>query len=174
MTLMSRDSPPGCPSGGAAFPVPPGAACTVAAPAPRTAASTTEMIVATQGIPARIAFTIEFLALKLRREGAATLDQTDKTDLKPEEGRGNERVRRTEREPSCVDRREIRPHGSGRRRRDKINRASGVMAERKTNLAIVVRQGRRRMARWAGRQDSRRAARRKRYGVVVPTEQRSM
>jgi hypothetical protein len=47
-----------------------------------------------------------------------------------------------------------------------------MMAERKADLAIVVRQDRRRGAGWrGGRQGGRRAARRKRKRVVMPTEQ---
>ena len=44
-----------------------------------------------------------------------------------------------------------------------------MMAERKADLAIVVRQHRVRGAGW--RQDGRRTTRRKRERVVVPTEQ---
>ena len=77
--------------------------------------------------------------------------------------------------PDGVDRREMQLHRAGHRCREKINRASGVMAERRTDLAIVVRQGRRRVAaRRAGRQNGRRAARRERERMVVPTEQRGL
>jgi hypothetical protein len=61
---------------------------------------------------------------------------------------------------------------AGWRRCSKIDRGGAVMAERETNLAIVVRQDRRRGAGW--RHDGRRAARRKRERVVVPPEQRGL
>jgi hypothetical protein len=89
-------------------------------------------------------------------------------------------------DPNCVSRREIQPHRSGRRCRDKVNPASDVMAKRKTELAIVVRQQRRLVAAQAGRQNGRRAARREplvrcglyprgsRERMVVPTEQRRL
>ena len=74
--------------------------------------------------------------------------------------------------PKRLDRREMKRHRTGRRCREEINRGSGVMAECKADLAIVVRQDRRRGAGWrGGRQGGRRAARRKRKRVVMPTEQ---
>ena len=57
-------------------------------------------------------------------------------------------------------------------RGDEVDGGGTVMAERKADLAIVVGQDGRRGAGW--RQDGRRAARRKRERVMVPTEQRRL
>ena len=53
----------------------------------------------THRVPGRIGFVIEFLASKARRSDAAALGQMEKTDLKREEVRGNERGRRSEEGP---------------------------------------------------------------------------
>ena len=56
----------------------------------------------TRRVPALIGFVIEFLASKARHSDAAALGQVDKTDLKREEGPGNEREDRTEGERRTV------------------------------------------------------------------------
>src|SRR6516164_4992265 len=87
-------------------------------------------------------------------------------------GAGTKKDVRANRNPNCPARGKAQRHRTGHRRRDEIDRGSGVMAERKADLAIVVRQHRRRRADW--RHDGWRAASRKRKRVVVPTEQRGL
>jgi hypothetical protein len=74
--------------------------------------------------------------------------------------------------PNRFDCREAQRHRRGYGRYNEIDRGGAVMAEREADLAIVVRQDRRRGTGWrGGRQGGRRAARRKRKRVVMPTEQ---
>lgn len=63
---------------------------------------------------------------------------------------------------------------SGRRCCDEIDRRCAVMAERKADLTVVVRENRRRLAGHRARQDGGRAVRRERERMVVPTEQRGL
>jgi hypothetical protein len=66
-------------------------------------------------------------------------------------------------------------HEIGCERGDEVDRGGTVVAERKADLAIVVDHDGRRLADWrTDCQDGRRAVRRKRERVMVPTEQRRL
>ena len=66
----------------------------------------------------------------------------------------------------------MQPKRPGHKGSDEIDRRGAVMAERKADLAIVVRQDRRRVAACrSGREDYRIAARRKPKRVMMPSEQ---
>jgi len=69
----------------------------------------------------------------------------------------------------------VQRNGTGRRRRDEIDRGDAVMAERKANLTIVDRHARRRMAGWGpDTRNGKGTPRRERERVMVPREERRL